>query len=180
MLLKKMSNEELISLCRADDRDALTELINRFAPLIRKRAESFSGTVHDDLEQEGFLALLDAVRNYSSERGASFSTYAQLCIRNRMINVFKRSDNDYDELPEEFDLVDEASLNPEDYLIEQERLVELNCKIFNSLSELEQRVFRLYVTGVSYQQIASELQVSDKVVDNAVQRMRKKLRQTLK
>ena len=174
-----LSNEELISLCRAEDQNALTELINRFAPLIRKRADSFSGTVSDDLSQEGFLALLDAVRNYSPDKGALFATFANQCIRNRMINVFKRVNSEFDELPAEFDVADET-LNPEELVIEREGLAELDKKVQTSLSELEQKVFRLYLTGVSYQNIAQEQGVSEKVVDNAVQRTRRKLRLVLK
>ncbi|MBR6100865.1 MAG: sigma-70 family RNA polymerase sigma factor [Ruminococcus sp.] len=178
--LRELCNEDLISLCREDDRSALSELIVRFAPSVRKRAESFAGTAHDDLMQEGFLALLDAVRNYSPDRGASFATFASACIRNRMINVSKRIGLDHDELPDELDIPDDPSEIPENILMENEGLKELYHKIEGTLSSLEMKVMRYYVAGHSYRCIAEQLGIEEKSVDNAVQRMRHKLRAVLR
>lgn len=178
--LRALSNEELVTLCRKNDRAALYELIVRFAPSIRKRAESFAGGAHDDLAQEGFLALLISVRSYSEERGASFSTYANLCVRNRMINVFKSSGTDHDELPDDPDIPDETAADPENTVVEQAALDELYGKISAALSKHEFSVFRLYIAGKSYQDIAEALGVSEKSVDNAVQRMKRKLRDVLR
>lgn len=178
--LKKLSSEDLIGLCRSGDAGALSELISRFAPAVIKRAESFKGEFWDDLAQEGFLALLGAVKTYSPDRGASFATYAQLVVKNRMISVFKRVSSDHDELPDEFDLPDDPSESPENVVLEQESLDELYRKIESSLSKLEFDVFKLYAAGFSYESISQKLSITEKTVDNAVQRMRKKLRNVLR
>lgn len=177
--LDKLSSEELVALCRKEDRLALTELIKRFVPSVRKRAESFAGGNPDDLMQEGFLALLDAVRNFDPDRGAGFTTFALSCIRNRMINVYKKNSISTDELTEDLELPDDDAVIPENIVAEQAAFEELSSKITAALSKLELSVFRLYVRGMSYEQIAEELGVPEKSVDNAVQRMRRKLKEVL-
>ena len=178
--LASLSDEELAELCRKNDENAAAELIARFTPSVRKRAESFKGTMKDDLMQEGFLALLDAVRNYSPERGAAFATFAHHCVVNRMINVFKKADRVTEELAEDFDRPDDDGIIPENIVVEQAGLGELYRKIEDTLSDFELKVFGLYVSGLSYQVIAARLGVEVKAVDNAVQRMRKKLRDVLR
>lgn len=178
--IKDLPDEELVLLCRKDDNTAVDELISRFAPSIRRRADSFRGTIGDDLAQEGFLALLDAVRRFSPDKGASFGTFAEHCIRNRMISVFKKTGTDYEQLAEDFDREDDASVIPENIVVERESMSELYSKISKALSKLELDVFRLYISGLSYSSISGRLGVSTKVVDNAVQRMRKKLKEVLR
>lgn len=178
--LASLSDEELVELCRENDENAAAELIERFTPSVRKRAESFNGTMKDDLSQEGFLALLDAVRNYSPEKGAAFATYAHHCVVNRMINVFKKTDRETEELPDDFDRPDDDGIIPENIVVEQAGLGELYQKIEDTLSAFELKVFGLYASGLSYQVIASKLGVESKSVDNAVQRLRKKLRDVLR
>lgn len=176
----QLSDEELVELCRKNDESAAAELIARFTPSIRKKAESFKGTMNDDLAQEGFMALLDAVRRFSPERGAAFATFAHHCVVNRMINVYKRVSIDHDELTDDLEQADDAAFIPENIVLEREGLDELYKKIEGALSALELSVFRLYISGVPYQVIAARLGITVKAVDNAVQRMRRKLSNVLK
>lgn len=178
--LNDLNDEQLVELCRENNVEAANALINRFAPSVFKRASAYSPSMCEDLAQEGFLALLDAVRTYSHEKGAAFGTYAQLCIRNRMINVCKRSQTDFDELPEDNnDRPDDPSAIPENIVMQQASVDELYGMLNNELSELELKVLRYYASGMQYSQIADKLGVSKKTVDNAVQRMRKKVRDLL-
>lgn len=178
--LAALSDEELVRLCRENDESAAAELIVRFAPAVRKKAESFKGSMHDDLAQEGFLALLDAVRRYDPERGAAFATFAVTCITNRMINVFRQTSDELVSLPDDLDQPDDIAVIPENIVVENESLDELYRKIGNALSVLELKVFRCYISGMSYQVISAKLGISVKAVDNAVQRTRKKLRDVLR
>ncbi len=177
--LSELSNEELVRLCKEDKASALTELILRFNNTIRMRAESFSGAAPDDLAQEGFMALLSAVRTYDPDRNASFMTYAQQCIRNRMITCYKRSKDDFDELPEELELPDDPAEIPENKVLERSAAEELYRRVSDELSELELSVLQLYLSKVSYSEISQKLGISQKSVDNAVQRIRRKLRNVL-
>ena len=176
-VLSGMSNEELVKLCKEDSAAALTELIIRFTPAVRKRAESFAGAVPDDLAQEGFLALLNAVRSYDEERNAAFATYAQQSIKNRMISTYKRFKAENDELTEE-PPADPAD-NPENKVLEAAASEELYRRVSRELSQLEQKVLQLYLLGVSYSTITEKLGIPAKSVDNAVQRIRRKLRNVL-
>lgn len=177
--LDKLSDEKLVELCRQDKDPAADELIKRFAPSVFKRAARYSASISEDLAQEGFLALLDAVRSYSPDRGASFSTFAQLCIRNRMINVCKRVITDCDELSDEQDRPDDPAVIPENIVVEQSSVDEIYSVLNSRLSKLELKVLTYYVAGLPYSEIADKLGVSKKTVDNAVQRMRKKVRDLL-
>lgn len=177
--LSELSNEELVRLCKEDKASALTELILRFNNTIRSRAESFSGAASDDLAQEGFIALLSAVRSYDPDKNASFMTYAQQCIRNRMITCYTRSKADFDELPEELELPDDPAEIPENKVLERSAAEELYRRVSEELSELELSVLQLYLSRVSYSEISEKLGISQKSVDNAVQRIRRKLRNVL-
>lgn len=173
-----LSDEELAKLA-ADDRSALTALIVRYNPLISSKAYSMKTdeTDADDLFQEGIMGLLDAVRTYREGKGASFKTYANVCVRNRMINsVSKNGQRVPLEDAEETGGSDE---DPESIVVQMEHEKLLFERITGMLTAAEWNTLRLYLGGAAYSDIADRLGTSVKSVDNAMQRVRKKLRAVL-
>ena len=182
-----LSDAKLVELYNSGNSAAFTVLSNRYFKLIRSITAKYniSGLESDDLTQEGLLGLLSAVKTYSSDKGASFKTYAALCINRRIITLLKRSDtnkskalNDYISLDDEN--IEECFRNemtdPEASFIGKESLDTLKQSISECLSKTENRVLELYLAGESYSKIAQRLELSQKSVDNAIQRIRRKLR----
>ena len=187
--LSALPDETLVSLCKDQPR-AFEILSERYRNTVAALSRSFAGTPADreDYAQEGLLGLLAAVSAYQQGRGASFRTYAVICIRNRMRNVFEKEhsasaagssqaalslddpENDAGEL-----LTDGAD-TPEQIFLEKERISELYAKLSDVLSKQEREIFWRSVSGLSYEQIADRMQISVKSVDNAMQRARRKLR----
>lgn len=181
------SDTRLVELYNSGNSGVFTVLTDRYSKLIRSITSKYkiSGLEAEDLTQEGLLGLLGAVKTYNADRGASFKTYAGLCINRRIITLLKRSGNNkskalndyislYDEDIEES--VSEEGVNPEENFIGQESLMSLKKSISECLSKRENRVLDLYLAGESYADIAKELGLSPKAVDNALQRIRRKLR----
>lgn len=179
----KRSDEQLVFDARNGDTDALAQLITRFLPFIKYKAGrySFVGLEQDDFMQEGLIGLFTAVKGYDSNRSASFKTYATICIQSKMSSCFTQllrqkhlPLNDY--LPIDDSLL---SLEPdplEAYLLwEEEELRRQQIKTL--LSGLEQETLRLYLSGHSYEEMAKLLHCTTKAVDNALQRVRRKLRE---
>lgn len=181
--LSKSSDEQLVLLSRNGSTDALAQLITRFLPLIKSKAGrySFVGLDHDDFVQEGLIGLFTAVKNYDAHKKASFRTYATLCIRSKMSGCLA-------ELLEQKHLplsnylpIDELSLeqnevDPLELYLQQEENQLRKEKIKTLLSGLEQETLTLYLSGYSYEEMADILHCSTKAVDNALQRVRRKLR----
>lgn len=196
---EKYSDEELIALFRDGDQDAMETLLNKYKGLVLGKAKSMYilGGDSDDLIQEGMLGLFKAVRDYDCGRDASFRTFAQLCVTRQLYTAVTASsrkkhlplntaislsrpvrEDDGDEQDEE--LVDcleaDDSTNPEAYLIGQEELERLEEKIENELSPMEKQVLDLHLTGMGYVEIAHVLNRDEKSTDNALQRIRAKLK----
>lgn len=177
------TDEELAVLAKSD-RSAGNALILRFSKLIFIKAEifSFHENDSDDLRQEGLMGLLKAIASYVPERAIKFSTYAEVCIVNRMKTYakncgIKQFDKlSLDDLPEETASQEET---PESIYINKEFFSELWHAVDNVLSVFENRVFSLCVSGKTYRQVASVLGVSEKSVDNAMQRARRKIRNSI-
>ncbi len=177
------TDEELALLAKSD-RSAADALILRFSKLIFIKAEIFSSheSDPDDLRQEGLMGLLNAIASYVPERAIKFSTYAEVCIVNRMKTYAKKcgikqiNKLSLDDLPEETASQEET---PESIYINKEFFSELWYAVDNVLSVFENKVFCLCVSGKTYRQTASVLGVSEKSVDNAMQRARKKIRNSI-
>lgn len=177
------TDEELVMLAKSD-RSAGDALILRFSKLIFIKAEifSFHETDSDDLRQEGLMGLLKAIASYVPERAIKFSTYAEVCIVNRMKTYakncgIKQFDKlSLDDLPEETASQEET---PESIYINKEFFSELWHAVDNVLSVFENRVFCLCISGKTYRQAAAVLGVSEKSVDNAMQRARRKIRSSI-
>lgn len=176
----KLSDEQL-ALRAKSDKQAVAELLARYVCSIEVKAKKFAYFLSEDLAQEGFIGLLNAVESFDENKNAKFSTYANVCIRNKMISAFDKQRNiqasDIDELVGE--QADVPETIPENILVEKERTNEIYDKIISALSEQEWRVFQLFLTGLAYNQIALELNCPVKAVDNAMQRVRRKLKSVL-
>lgn len=160
-----------------------------YVPLINSLAEkygssSLSGAELEDLRQEAAIALYDAALAFNPERGVSFGLYAKICIKNRIISYI-RSANGRSVKTESLDLApqNEASasldIDPEKLIISKESLADLERRISLSLTDLERSVFDLYLASATYEDIAAELGKPKKSIDNAMQRIKAKLRKLL-
>ncbi len=195
------SDEELIVQLR-DGEEGITEyLMNKYKNLVRSKAKSMYilGADSDDLIQEGMIGLFKALRDYDSGRDASFFTFADLCVSRQMYTAVQASKrqkhiplNTYVSLygsvgknhdGEEEELVnllaDVAGQSPEDVVIDRENVIQLEQTIERELSSFEKQVLDLYLTGMRYQQIAKVLGRDDKSTDNALQRIKTKLRKAI-
>jgi RNA polymerase sporulation-specific sigma factor len=195
----KTSDLVLCEQVRAGNRLAEETLVLRYSRLVRVCARPYflAGGDGEDLTQEGMLGLLSAIREFSPVGGAAFRSFAELCIRRRMISAVrvaageKQSPlNTYVSLELSLSAGDDAYAsasfgtalafparqeNPEDVLIQKERFGVLLRLIDRQLTEFEQTVLGFYLEGHSYFEIAKEVNRSTKSVDNAVQRIRRKL-----
>ncbi len=173
------SDENLCLLAAQGDSDAEEALILRYSRVVRVCARPLFlvGGDSEDLIQEGMLGLLDAIRQFDPRRDTSFHTFAEVCIRNRLRSAV-RADARSKNRPLNFSVsLDEAEgafsppLSPEEMMIDEESRQEHLAR----LSPFENQVLSLYLTGASYEDVAQRLQKSAKSVDNAVQRIRRKL-----
>lgn len=188
------SDEDLCTRAKRGDRNAEEALVVRYTRTVRVCARPYflAGGDSEDLIQEGMVGLLHAIREYDPDREASFRHYAQVCIQNRLISAIKAAARDKHtplnnyvsfETPlfDGFTIHDTCGIdhrrleNPEDTLIGREEVRERMNVLQNRLSGFEAHVLRLYLSGLSYSEIAAEVKRSPKSVDNAVQRIRRKL-----
>ena len=194
---ESLTDEELITLFRDGDQEAMEKLLNKYKEMVLRKAKSMYilGGDSDDLIQEGMLGLFKAVRDYDCGRDASFRTFAQLCVTRQLYTAVKASSRkkhlplntaislsrpvreDGEEDEEFLDCLEaDASSNPEVYLIGQEEIERLEEKIEKELSPLEKQVLELHLTGMGYVEIAHVLNRDEKSTDNALQRIRTKLK----
>jgi len=186
-----LSDNQLQASTLAGDVLAEEYLLKRYSRTVRSCARQLflAGGEMDDLVQEGMIALHVAIVTYHEDRDASFSTYAERCIRNRLYSAIKSANRlkhnplneglSIEQLSEEADSRLTAMIpqgtNPEDVLIERENKDELNGAFAKCLSRFEQNVLALYLDGSSHREIAVALEKEEKSIDNAVQRIRRKL-----
>ncbi|MBP9989679.1 MAG: sigma-70 family RNA polymerase sigma factor [Ruminococcus sp.] len=178
------SYESYVTAALSGDKAAMNELIARFAPTVESIASAYlskSPLTKDDLIQEGMIGLLSSVYGYSPDGGAKFKTYATTCISNRIISAVRNQLRDkhiplntYCNL-DNLEIID-ARTDPQLIVDMQDKMNIINEKIETRLSELEKNVLRLHIAGYNYSSVAEKLSVSEKAVDNALQRARKKLR----
>jgi len=187
-----LSDTELQQLSVGGDRGAEEALVERYLRLVRACARPLflAGGDSEDLTQEGTFGLVYAIRQYQPDYGATFKTYAEHCIRTRLISAI-RSASRLKHFPlndgVSFDLLSEdphAQLSafpeafrrgPEDLVLARESKKELYTAFSQCLSKFEVKVLDLYLDGLSYREIADSLDKEPKSVDNAVQRIRRKL-----
>ena len=176
-----MDNQQLpIAAAAAGDQEAFRLILHRMEPLIQAQIHTCrcDGTEDEDLAQEALMGLLAAVRTYRPEVGAAFTTYATACIRNRLLSAARRVGKIQREVPleEDAELSDDAA-DPALRLQEQEDAQRLLGLMRQRLTDLEYTVMLLRLSECSYDEIAARLGITKKAVDNAVQRLRRKIRQ---
>ncbi|WP_250160326.1 RNA polymerase sporulation sigma factor SigH [Clostridiisalibacter paucivorans] len=194
-----MTDEEIVGDARGGDNEALEYLIRKYKNFVRAKARSYFliGADKEDIIQEGMIGLYKAIRDYKDDKLASFRAFAELCITRQIITAIKTATrqkhiplNSYVSLnkpiyDEESDrtLMDVLSgvkiTDPEELLISQEELKNIESKIGEILSDLEWEVLMSYLQGKSYQEIAVDLDRHVKSIDNALQRVKRKLERYL-
>ena len=197
-----LTDEELIDRQRSGERQIMDYIMDKYKNLVRKKAKSMHilGADNDDLIQEGMIGLFKAVRDYDPGRDASFYTFADLCISRQMYKAVQASRrekhtplNTYDSLYADMaeaendgnstELVNviasAVETNPEQLMIDRENVADIEAIIEKELSSFEKQVLDLYITGMSYSQIAGVLSRDAKSTDNALQRLKAKLRKAV-
>ena len=194
-----MTDEEIVLLCHNGDTSAEEYLLNKYKNFVRSKARSYFliGADHEDIVQEGMIGLYKAIRDYKQEKLSSFRAFAELCITRQIITAIKTATRQkhiplnsyvslnkplYDEESDRtlLDIIMEGNAgNPEDMIINQENLGNIHQKINEVLSGLEQEVLSAYLDGKSYQEIAESLGRHVKSIDNALQRVKRKLEKYL-
>ena len=183
--MSKVSYEKLVLMARNGDKSAMNELVAELAPIVEISASRNVGRcplTRNDLVQEGMIGLLGAVYGYSTEGGAGFRTYAAACIENGISKAVKKQCakkhmplNSYVPI-DEIDEATDFNTDPQAIVNMQFGMSELKKLIETELSQLERDTLRLHISGHSNSSIAGILCVSEKSVDNALQRARRKLR----
>lgn len=184
------SDDELIVQARNGDELAEEALAKRYGKLVRICARQFFlvGGDGEDLIQEGMLGLLNAIRRYDPAADASFKTYAERCIRNRLLTAVESANRQKNAplnrgVSLEVLRSEEGSTGyserfgmkcPEEIILEQERMLEIRNEYKKRLSKLESEVLERYLAGATYCEIAREMNKTEKSIDNAVQRIRRK------
>ena len=187
----KLSDEQLCALAAKGERDAEEMLVGRYSKLVRICARPYflAGGDSEDLIQEGMIGLISAIKDYAADR-SSFRTYAELCVRRRIYTAIKAAAR-YKHSPLNNSISWEllkhdenrtravreklTQRDPEDLIIARESADEIIKASAPALSALETEILGRYLLGLSYQEIAAEINKSTKSVDNAVQRIRRKL-----
>ncbi|MGD8192793.1 RNA polymerase sporulation sigma factor SigH [Brevibacillus ginsengisoli] len=194
-----MSDEEVVDLVRDNDAEALEYLINKYKNFVRAKARSYFliGADREDIVQEGMIGLYKSIRDFRGDKLTSFKAFAELCITRQIITAIKTATrqkhiplNSYVSLDKP--IYDEDSdrtlldvicgtkvTDPEELFINREEFDDIEGKMSEILSDLERQVLMLYLDGRSYQQIAVDLKRHVKSIDNALQRVKRKLERYL-
>ena len=196
---RDLTDDEVVEMAQQGNALVIEYLIKKYKNFVKARSNSYFliGADSDDLIQEGMIGLYKAIRDYKKEELASFFSFAELCITRQMITAIKTATrqkhqplNSYVSLDKPIfhadsnrtllDVLEGSKLdNPEKLVVSDEVYAMLETNIKNMLSELELKVLQEYLKGRSYQEIADNLERHVKSVDNALQRVKKKLEQLL-
>ncbi|MGN8647851.1 RNA polymerase sporulation sigma factor SigH [Gracilibacillus sp. HCP3S3_G5_1] len=196
---QQLDDNELVLLVQSGDTQALEFLIHRYKSFVRAKAKTYFlvGADHEDIAQEGMIGLYKAIRDFQEDKLSSFKAFAELCITRQIITAIKTATrqkhmplNSYVSLDKpiysddsERTLLDvlEATIamDPQELLVNRERYGDMENKLAELLSKLEREVLLLYLEGKSYQEISSELNRHAKSIDNALQRVKRKLEKYL-
>ncbi len=183
----KLSDEKLAVLAANGDDEAMAHLIYTVTPIARAKASGFANAriSNEDLVQEGMLGFLDAVKSFDPSKGVPFRAFAETCINNRIISAVRKNFNSKNAAlsnavsfeTESAEIA--ADSDPADIISDKFETEYLSELLSSELSDFEKKVIDLRLLGKSYSQIAKELCRSEKAVDNAIQRIKKKMRRKL-
>ena len=188
-----IKDEELISRFKNGESEILDYLMEKYKNMVRKKARTMFliGGENDDLIQEGMIGLFKAVRDDQPDRDAAFQTFASIGVDRQIYNAIQSSNrqkhqplNSYISLSEqdgenEEHLGDNWGENPESIIIDQENVQDLEQEITATLSPMENQVLEYYLAGNGYGEIAQIMGKTPKSIDNALQRIRIKIREQL-
>ena len=197
---ENMADEQIVALAQQTDGAALEYLLNKYKNFVRTKARSYFliGADHEDIVQEGMIGLYKAIRDFRPDKLSSFRAFAELCITRQIITAIKTATrqkhiplNNYVSLnrpiyDEDSDrtlldvITEEVPSNPEEMLIDREDLSVIEGRIGQMLSDLEKQVLVRYMEGKSYVEIGEEMGRHVKSIDNALQRIKRKLLKYLK
>ncbi|OLN23136.1 RNA polymerase factor sigma-70 [Domibacillus antri] len=197
--MDSLNDEQLVELVHNGNSDALDYLIHKYRNFVRAKARSYFliGADKEDIVQEGMIGLYKAVRDYRGDKLSTFKAFAELCITRQIITAIKTATRQkhiplnsyvsldkpiYDEESERtlMDVLTGAKVtDPEELIINREQFSSIEGKVNELLSDLERQVLALYLDGRSYQEISEELNRHVKSIDNALQRVKRKLERYL-
>lgn len=190
-----MPDEEVVVLAREGSHDAAEFLLSRYRTLVETKAKAYFvvGADREDVVQEGMIGLCKAIRDFRLEPARKFRPFAELCVTRQIITAVKTAtrhkhtllngsislDQGFSDDSTEgslFDIItDRAHANPEEALLGEQLPSSIQQLIAESLSDLERGVLQSYLDGKSYQEIGAELKCRTKAIDNALQRVKKKI-----
>lgn len=191
--LNALNDEELVRLAQSGNKEALECIILRYRSLVYSKSKSYflAGADDDDIIQEGLIGLYNAVMKFNVDKFPFFKVFASICVKRRMLTAVREASrkkhsplNSYVSLDNSDEDSDASFMNlipagdaqnPEAILIDRENINGMEYKINQTLSEFELEVLFYYLEALSYQEIAKKLNKDSKAVDNAIQRIKKKL-----
>ena len=188
--LEQMTDEQLCKLSSEGSRQAEEILVARYHRLVRSCARPYflTGGDSEDLLQEGMFGLIKAMREYDGSRDASFRTFAEMCIRRRLYTVLKAANSAKhsplnQSVPLNPSLFDASSsfaqVDPEDLLIDREKAAAMLEEVRKQLSDFEVKILGYYLDGLTCREISETVSKPPKSVDNAIQRIRRKVARQL-
>ena len=194
------TDEELVRLSQAGDREAMGHLLNQYKSDVRTKARGFYlvGADQDDVIQEGMIGLYKAIRDYRPEKEIPFKAFADLCVHHQIVAALRHSNrlkqgplNNYislnrpvgeDEDQDTFmDVIPAAGIkaDPQEIMAERENARRIGRMLEENLTDLEKKVLYLFLEGLSYTEISEKIDKNTKTIDNALQRIRKKVQRYL-
>ena len=199
LLFNDMTDEEVVCEAINGDHEALEYLINKYKNFVKSKARSYFliGADREDIIQEGMIGLYKAIRDFNPDKLSSFRAFAELCITRQIITAIKTATRQkhiplnsyvslnkplYDEDSDRtlLDIISGVKISdPEELIISREEFEDIEGKMGEILSKLEWQVLMAYLGGKSYQEIAKELKRHVKSIDNALQRVKRKLEKYL-
>lgn len=199
--IESLTDEQLIEAYRENYPEAIEVLVQRYKTFVRNKIRSnfFVGADKEDLIQEGMIGLFKAICDYKPNKDTNFKSFASICITRQVSTAFKTATrqkhmplntsislnlpvggDDEDSITLMDTLKDSENQNPEMMIIDREDLERLENHMKQSLSNLEWKVLALHIQGKNYQEIAREMNKSNKSIDNALQRIKRKLSEKYK